>query len=546
MFLLWGRCAINSDSRLGFYLRGLESLAGLATFLADRHEHKVAVRVDRDQLTFGDLERYSISVANWMIDRLAIAPGTRIIIHLPNSVHYPIALMAAWRTGMIPVCLSPSSGIEEIDRAAKSSGASVIITEAKSPVLLDLSRRRKKSLQTISCSEEDFSYWFLRPIKRFFRHMKTPRRRLAEFKFRDGLDYRALNARIIAQTPGDDVALVQSTSGTTGTPKGVKLSHGNLLANIRQLSVSLQVMGLEGRQRLLQPLPIYHSYPMMMCLTTWAQGGSVELVSDVKDINQIAELFDRVRPTLFAGISPVFFGLMQHPLFSQLDFSALKCTLSGGAPLKQFIADRWQSITGNVISQGYGLTECSPVVTLDTSGQFHDGIVGTPLPLTEIEIRDDDGNSLPVGSAGQIYVRGPQVMSGYCNYVYDTADISLDGWLATGDIGRFEEQGTLRMIERQTDVIHIGGFKVYPSAIEALVAEHPDILDVAVSAYEEDGETKLRLYAVTNNRRLTQKMIREYCRQRLTSYKVPERIELRQSLPHTPVGKVLRHELSEA
>jgi long-chain acyl-CoA synthetase len=361
---------------------------------------------------------------------------------------------------------------------------------------------------------------------------------LADFQFREAIVYHSDSLTLSARPEVDDVAMIQLTSATTGQAKAVQLSHRNLISNVGQLNHRLVEIGISGPQRLLMPLPIYHSYPSMICLMTWCQGGVVEMASDVKEINHIAELFDRFRPTLFAGVAPLFMGLVQHPLFTQLDFSMLKCTLSGGAPLNQAIGDQWQAITHCVISQGYGLTECSPVVTLDSSGMFKTGAVGRPLQGTEVRIQDESGSELPQGSAGEICIRGPQVMLGYA----DQVDTQFEqGWFRTGDIGRVDPDGSLHMIERQSDVISlVGNFKIYPSEVEALISQHPDITDCAFGSYQEDGETKLRLFVVTNNRRLTQKMIRNYCRQRLTAYKVPHLIELRRDLPHSSVGRVLR------
>lgn len=516
----------------------ISSLSQLPQWLSNQYANVPAVREGNTQISFSELNGHCRAVSQWFVEVLNLSAGDRVIVQMPNGAHYPLLLMSLWRAGLVPVCLTTSADITELERVAKLTQAKALIACHSHSNLAELAVRRGHGLTTVSCSPEDFSNWFLFPLKRLWRHIRKRSPNLADFQFREAIVYHSDSLMLSARSEVDEVAMIQLTSATTGQAKAVQLSHRNLLSNVGQLNHRLVDIGISGPQRLLMPLPIYHSYPSMICLMTWCQGGVVEMASDVKEINHIAELFDRFRPTLFAGVAPLFMGLVQHPLFPQLDFSMLKCTLSGGAPLNQAIGDQWQAITHCVISQGYGLTECSPVVTLDSSGRFVTGAVGRPLQETEVRIQDESGSELPQGSAGEICIRGPQVMLGYAGQV----DTQFEqGWFRTGDIGRVDPDGSLHMIERQSDVISlVGNFKIYPSEVEALISQHPDITDCAFGSYQEDGEIKLRLFVVTNNRRLTQKMIRNYCRQRLTAYKVPHLIELRRALPHSSVGRVLR------
>ena len=516
----------------------ISSLSQLPQWLSNQYANTQAVREGNIHLNYSELNGHCRTVSQWFVEVLGLSAGDRVIIQMPNGVHYPVLLMALWRVGLVPVSLTTSADISELERVAKQTEAKAFIACHAHPNIAELAVRRGHKLKTVSCTPEDFSSLLLFPFRRLWRHMRRRSPNLADFKFREAVVYHSDSFYLSARPGLDEVAMIQLTSATTGQAKMVKLSHRNLISNVGQLNQRLIEIGISGPQRLLMPLPIYHSYPSMICLMTWCQGGVVEMVRDVKEINQIAELFDRFRPTLFAGVAPLFMGLVQHPLFPQLDFSMLKCTLSGGAPLNQAIGDQWQAITHSVISQGYGLTECSPVVTLDSSGTFITGAVGRPLEGTEVRIQDESGNELPQGSAGEICIKGPQVMLGYVNQVESLSD---QAWFRTGDIGRVNPDGSLHMIERQSDVISlVGNFKIYPSEVEALISQHPDITDCAFGSYQEEGETKLRLFVVTNNRRLTQKMIRNYCRQRLTAYKVPHLIELRRDLPHSSVGRVLR------
>ena len=516
----------------------INSLAQLVQWMSNRYGNTPAVREANIQLTYSDLNNHCRNVSQWFVDVLNLSAGDRVIVQMPNGAHYPVLLMAFWRVGLVPVCLTTSADLSELERVAKLTEAKAFVACHAHPNLAELAVRRGHGLTTVSCSPEDFSSWLLFPLKRLWRHIPKRSTHFADFHFRDGIVYHSDRPRLSARTEPNDVAMIQLTSATTGQAKAVKLSHSNLLSNVGQLNQRLSELGISGPQRLLMPLPVYHSYPSMICLMTLCQGGVVEMAADVKEINHIAELFDRFRPTIFAGVAPLFMGLVQHPLFPQLDFSMLKCTLSGGAPLNQAIGDQWREITHCTISQGYGLAECSPVVTLDSSGGFVTGAVGRPLAETVVQIQDESGNELPVGSAGEICIKGPQVMVGY---VGQGDSQSNQTWFKTGDIGRIDSDGSLHMIERQSDVITlVGNLKIYPSEVEALISQHPDITDCAFGSYQEEGETKLRLFVVSNNRRLTQKMIRNYCRQRLTAYKVPHLIELRRELPHSSVGRVLR------
>lgn len=324
------------------------------------------------------------------------------------------------------------------------------------------------------------------------------------------------------------------------------LSHASLLANVEQLRCRLEQAGIDSPQVVLQPLPLYHIYSFTLVLVMLSLGSQIELIPDPRNLKQLARAFERVRPSLFAGINPLFIALSQHPDFTQLDFSCLKLTISGGMALTASTAQRWQEVTGCAITEGYGLTECSPVVCVGVPGAEHIGTVGPPLPDTEVRIVGDGGEVLPVGESGEIQVRGPQLMLGYWRQPAETAQAFKDGWLATGDIGQLDERGELRIIDRRKEMINVSGFKVYPSELENVISAHPDILECAVIGVPDatSGEA-IKLYVVSNNPRLTTRQVREYCRERLTSYKVPRSVEFCRDLPRTPIGKVNRRILRE-
>lgn len=519
--------------------------AELPGWLAQRYGERPAVRAAHHALSYADLELLSRRMACWLKARLVLQPGERVVLQLPNTLHFPVLFLALQRVGCISVALSTSADRHEIGRVIRD-------TEARAFVFFDGNEEAQRYAKTnpdavllIKARSDDFaSLWelLLGRVKRLGVH---PRLQVRALKFISGLKFAPPPGFGLPPLTAQHPAVIQYTGGTTGAAKGVMLTHDNLFANICQLIERLGESGDDRPQRLLQPLPIYHAYPMMLCLVQWVMGGVVELVTDARDTNRLVELFDSFKPTLFAGISPIFIALCQHPLFGQLDFRALQMTISGGAPLNSSVAERWKLITGCGIAQGYGLTETSPVVTFDAQMRGRSGYVGKLLPETQIRIADEVGNLLPPGTVGQIEVRGPQVMAGYWhNPELTDAVISPNGWLKTGDIGRLEANNELRVIERSSDVIQVPGFRVYPSEIESIVSEHPDVIDCAVIGVpDETGSLRIKLFVITNNRRLTHKAVRNYCKERLTSYKVPKLIEFRTSLPRSPVGKVLRNKL---
>lgn len=324
------------------------------------------------------------------------------------------------------------------------------------------------------------------------------------------------------------------------------LSHRCLLANIDQLQRCLQRAGISTPQRVLQPLPLYHIYSFTLVQVMLSLGSQIELIPDPRNLKRLARAFERFQPTLFAGINPLFISLCQYQGFTRLDFASLQLTISGGMALTESVARRWQTVTGCPIIEGYGLTECSPVVSVGAPGHEHLGTVGRPLPDTRVRIVDDQGRELPAGENGEIQVQGPQLMQGYWGHPEETARVLQNGWLATGDIGRIDERGELRIIDRRKEMINVSGFKVYPSELENLISGHPDILECAVIGLPDEtcGES-IHLFVVSNNPRLSSREVREYCRERLTSYKVPRSIEFCRDLPRSPIGKVQRRLLRE-
>jgi long-chain acyl-CoA synthetase len=348
----------------------------------------------------------------------------------------------------------------------------------------------------------------------------------------------------------DDLAYLQYTGGTTGVAKGAMLSHGNMVANVLQSRAWFVQVELEDTTYICA-LPLYHIFSLTAnCLLFALVGGSGLLIVNPRDFPAFVKDLQAHRPMFFMGVNTLFNALMHTPGFERIDFSRLKATVAGGMALQSTVAERWKQITGCVMSQGWGLTEASPVGCVTTLiGPYakFNGSVGLPVPSTELTIRDDDGAELPIGAVGEICLRGPQIMRGYWNRPDETAKVMLpDGWLRTGDIGRFDELGFVYIEDRKKDMIIVSGFKVYPNEIEDVIARCPGVLEVAaVSKADEHSGELVALFVVRKDPSLTEQAIKDYAHQYLTGYKRPAAIYFRDELPKTNVGKILRRSLRD-
>jgi long-chain acyl-CoA synthetase len=347
----------------------------------------------------------------------------------------------------------------------------------------------------------------------------------------------------------EDIAFLQYTGGTTGVAKGAVLSHGNMVANLLQASAWLSISIQEGQEKVVTALPLYHIFSLTAnCLTFMKYGGENLLITNPRDMPGFVKELSRNRFTVITGVNTLFNGLLHTPGFDQLDFSALKFSLGGGMAVQQAVAERWKKVTGNPLAEAYGLTETSPAVCINPLDlDDYNGSIGLPVPSTEISFRDDDDKPLPLGEVGELCVRGPQVMRGYWNRPEETAKvINPEGWLRTGDMGYMRDDGYCFIVDRKKDMILVSGFNVYPNEVEDVAARHPGVLEVAAIGVADDksGEAVL-LVVVRKDPELTQAQLIEHCRKELTGYKIPRRVEFRDELPKTNVGKILRRALRE-
>ncbi len=502
-------------------------------------------------ITYRQLDQYTLQLAAYFQQELALRPGDRLALMMPNILQYPVALFAALRAGLSVVNVNPLYTARELKQELDDSGAKVIVVLANfAHVVAEI--LPEVSLRHVLITKMGDLFGFLKGIifnagnkivLRKMPHWKIPAARYFKPALKTG-------AKLNFSPPlirSEDIAFIQYTGGTTGTPKGAMLSHRNLLANILQCRAWIKGELELGKEILLAALPLYHIFSLTVsCFTFLALGGQCVLITNPRDIRGLVRSWRRSMPTCFIGLNTLFLHLMNNSQFSRLNFRCLKLSVSGGMPTQLAVAQQWQNLTGCVVTEGYGLTEASPVVSINPLGMsWFNQSVGLPVPSTDVKICDDAGRELAIDEVGELWVKGPQVMLGYWKNPAETAIVlDTEGWLKTGDLVRMDAQGFIYVVDRKKDLIIVSGFNVYPNEVEAVIASQPGVAEVAVVG-EPDSATSeaVKAIIVKKDPQLTEKNILDYCRKLLTPYKVPKIIEFRGSLPKSSVGKVLRREL---
>ncbi|MEZ2746362.1 long-chain-fatty-acid--CoA ligase [Halopseudomonas bauzanensis] len=511
-------------------------------------------------LSYGELERYSAAFASYLQNYTDLKPGDRIAIQMPNVLQFPVAVFGAMRAGLVVVNTNPLYTAREMRHQFTDSGARALI-------YMNLFGHLVQEV----LPDTEIKYLFearmgdmLSPVKGLLinaavKHVKkmVPAYRLPQaISFKKALGRcRNMTLMPVSRTL-DDIAVLQYTGGTTGVAKGAMLTHGNLVANMLQVHANLQQVGQDGQRLLpdggeviIAPLPLYHIFAFTVnCMCMMLAGHHNVLITNPRDIPGFIKELKKWQFSSIVGLNTLFVALMEHPEFDELDFSRLKSTTSGGTALVKATAERWQSRTGSGIGEGYGLTECSPVVCSSPGdGLARLGTVGLPVPGTAVKVIDEDGVELPLGERGELCVKGPQVMKGYWQRAEATAEaMDADGWFKTGDVAVIDEDGFVSIVDRIKDLVIVSGFNVYPNEIEDVVSAHPKVASAAVIGVpdEKSGEA-VKLFVVASAPDLTVEELKAYCRSNFTGYKVPKHYEIRDSLPMSPVGKILRRELRD-
>ncbi len=504
-------------------------------------------------LTYRELDTLSRHVAAYFQSVLLLPKGTRVALMMPNLLQYPVCLFGLLRAGYVVVNVNPMYTPRELEHQLKDSGAeAMIVVEVFAHTLAKViaSTSVKHVLVT---GLTDMMPWGKRVIGNFLiRHVKkaVPAYSLpGSLGLRDAL---ARGAQAIFKPVSfkpDDLAFLQYTGGTTGVSKGAMLTHRNVLANVEQGRVWFDpIIDKQDAMIGITAIPLYHIYALGNSIGAIGSGGTNVLVSDPRSIPAFVKVLAQYKFASLPAVNTLFIGLLNNPEFAKVDFSKLLFGVGGGAATQRAVAEQWQQVTGTPLLEGYGLTECSPTVSVNPYDlkEFSGGI-GLPVPSTEVSIRDVEGMELPIGEAGELCVKGPQVMKGYWKRPAETAAVmTADGFLRTGDMTVMDERGFLKIVDRLKDMILVSGFNVYPNEVEEVVMMHPDVLEVAAVAKKDPNTGEgVKIFVVKKNPALTQEILIKHCREQLTAYKVPKYVEFLNDLPKSNVGKILRRELRE-
>ncbi|CAM2809458.1 long-chain-fatty-acid--CoA ligase FadD [Vibrio mytili] len=504
-------------------------------------------------MTFRKLEERSRAFAAYLQNELKLQKGDRVALMMPNLLQYPVALFGALRAGCIAVNVNPLYTPRELEHQLNDSGATTIVivsnfantleqivdnTSVKNVVLTSLGQMLPRAKGTVV----DF---VVKYIKGMVPKYDLPGAISMRKAIRKGRRLQYVKPFM----SGDDIAFLQYTGGTTGVAKGAVLTHSNMIANVLQAKGAYGPVLTPGREMVVTALPLYHVFALTVnCLLFIEMGGRNLLITNPRDIPGFVKELQKHPFTAITGVNTLFNALVNNEDFHELDFSNLRLAVGGGMAVQRAVAESWLKTTGCYLLEGYGLTECSPLVAAYPHDLTeYNGSIGLPVPSTEVRIVDEEGNVLANSETGELQVRGPQVMQGYWQRPEATKDtINKDGWLSTGDIVKFDDEGFLHIVDRKKDMILVSGFNVYPNEIEDVVAMHGKVLEVAAigQPHEVSGEL-VKIYVVKRDPSLTKDEVIAHCREHLTGYKVPRLVEFREELPKTNVGKILRRVLRE-
>lgn len=501
-------------------------------------------------LTFGELDVLSANFGAYLQSR-GLEPGDRIALMMPNMLQYPIALFGALRAGLIVVNTNPLYTPREMKHQFVDSGAKAIVIAENFAANLQqiIGETQIKTVVVTSIGEMlGLKGMLINFVVRHIRKM-VPKYKLPNTaSFKDGLQQGKKFTIKPFESGLDDTIILQYTGGTTGVSKGAMLTNRNLIANMQQIRAWLMPVLPEAKVIALCPLPLYHIFAFTVnCLAFMSVGGRNILIVNARDLPALIKEWRAHRPNIFTGVNTLFNGLLNHPDFASLDFSDLKATVGGGMAVQRAVAERWQQMTGCQLTEGYGLTEASPVLSVNPiDSAMRLGTIGMPVPSTDMRIINDSGRVANPRETGEIQAKGPQVMKGYWQRPEATDEVIKDGWLSTGDIGFMYEDGFFQIVDRKKDMILVSGFNVYPNEVEDVIASHPKVLEVAALGVpdEKSGEV-VKVFVVKKDSSLTKEELTEFCREQMTGYKVPKFVEFRTELPKTNVGKILRRALRE-
>jgi long-chain acyl-CoA synthetase len=507
-------------------------------------------------ITYAELDGLSRDFAAYLQKSLGLRRGDRVAIMMPNLLQYPVALFGALRAGLVVVNVNPQYTAPELEHQLKDSGAvAIVVLENFAHTLQEVLERNPAMKLTVLTTQVGDLFPVVKEVVtnvvvKYVKHMVPAWKIPGATEFNAAL--RAGRGQALDDVPlgHDDMAFLQYTGGTTGVAKGAVLTHGNMVANLQQVSAWLARDLLDGKEIFICPLPLYHVYALTSSLVFAKKGSHTILITNPRDMHAFIHDLKKYPFTAIIGVNTLYRALLDEPGFADVDLRSLKLASAGGMAVQRVVAERWKKATDVPIIEGYGLTETSPVAIANPLNiKDWTGTIGIPIPSTQAVILDESDNELAIGEVGEICVRGPQVMPRYWNRPDETEKVfTRDGWLRTGDMGFVDERGYFRITDRKKDMILVSGFKVFPNQVEDAVALHPGVAEVAaIGVPDERSGEAVKIVVVKQDPALTEQALLEHCRRHLTDYKMPKLVEFRtEPLPKTNLGKILRRKLREA
>jgi long-chain acyl-CoA synthetase len=530
-----------------------ESVSELFEESVKKYGSSTAYECMGKSLSFMELDKLSAQFANYLIHVLKLEQGSRIAIQMPNTLQYPVVMFGALRAGMIVVNTNPLYTSSEMKHQFNDSGADVIIIVANFAYNLEKIRSEIHAKRIVVTELGDMLGFIkgaivnlvVKHVKKMVPSYNLPGSDTFKSALEQGAEYEFRAPKIELK----NTAFLQYTGGTTGVSKGAELTHGNIIANMQQISAWMKPKLKEREEVVITALPLYHIFALTVnCLAMLKIGAHNVLITNPRDMPGFCKELSKHKFSVFTGVNTLFNGLLNQESFRNLDFSHLKIAVGGGMAVQKATAERWKEVTGTPLAEGYGLTETSPVASCNPiDGTERNGTIGIPLPNTEMTVMDDSGKVLPIGERGEICIRGPQVMKGYWNRPKETAEVMFGDWFKSGDIGIMDEDGFFKIVDRKKEMILVSGFNVYPNEIEDVIASCPGVLEVGVIGMPDPKSTeKVVAYVVPKDKSATSEAVIAHCREYLTSYKCPKEVYFIDELPKSNVGKILRRKIKEA
>ncbi|MBF7072504.1 long-chain-fatty-acid--CoA ligase FadD [Glaciecola sp. MH2013] len=503
------------------------------------------------KISFEDLDVLSMQFAAYLQSR-GLEKGDAVAIMMPNLLQYPVALFGVLRAGMTVVNVNPLYTARELQHQLSDAKVkTIVIVDNFAHTLAEVIHEtpvQEVLITSIGDMLPAPKRWLVNFAVKYIKKMVPDFDLPSAKRFTQAMSIGENETYSRPKVEPTDIAFLQYTGGTTGVSKGAMLTHRSMVANLEQVSGTLESSVKVGEDMVVTALPLYHIFALTSnCLTFMKYGCPNLLITNPRDMKTFVSELSKNQFAIITGVNTLFNGLLNTPGFAELDFSNFRFGLGGGMAVQRPVAEKWQKVTGTVLIEGYGLTECSPVVTVNpTKISEYKGSIGLPVPSTDIKLVNDEGEEVAVGEAGEMHVKGPQVMLGYLNRPEATQDILKDGWLATGDIAKMDEDGFFYIVDRKKDMILVSGFNVFPNEIEEVAAMHDGVLEAAAVGipHEVSGEV-VKLFVVKKDDALTEQEVITHCKSLLTGYKVPKTVEFRTELPKSNVGKILRRQLRD-